>query len=93
MQVHGTAPPGRCWADCFVFARYVDDILLMSPFVCEECLAAQLQAWSPVSFDKASAGPVAEWLDMLVSVDADGALQIQLGNAVLRWRLLGIARI
>ena len=54
------------WCDEVVRARYVDDVIIVSPCSCE---ARMQQAVKCMQFDLASRGQTQEWLDMPMHTD------------------------
>ena len=57
------------WDDEVAHTRYVDDVIMLSPRYCEECLAEAIQQAYSVPFDTASQGERLEWLDMEICTE------------------------
>jgi len=60
---------GQTWLQAVAWARYVDDAVLASPYLCRACLQDALNAFSPVQFDATADTRRLKWLDLVVDLD------------------------
>ena len=63
--------PDLPWSDTVMSIRYVDDMMLVSPFYCASCLITAVSAWSPAPFDEVCRGTMVEWTDLKVTLPQD----------------------
>ena len=69
------------------YARYVDDLCVISKVWCESCLGTMVSAMyrKPVQFDCQASSEIGQpWLDMWISF-ANGELQIHMGGQEQEW--------
>ena len=59
-------PDDMQWTDIVAWARYVDDMICISPVLCEACLLHYLSCMSSVPYDQASGGDKLDWTDVSI---------------------------